>query len=61
MAANPKSGALRLHKLGGYANPNVFTIDGTPNHAYKISFEFGENGAVILRRVGTHKQLVRVA
>jgi hypothetical protein len=31
----PKS--LRLHALHGYKNPKVFTIDVTPNHAYKIS------------------------
>lgn len=61
LATNPRAGSLRLHKLNGYSNPNVFTIDVTTNKAYKLSYEKGENGNILLRRVGTHKLLNKVA
>lgn len=44
LAAKLRAGSLRLHKLGGYYNPNVFTVDVTTNKAYKLSFERGANG-----------------
>lgn len=48
-----------MHALTGYSDPKVFTIDVTPNKAYKISFEYGDSGAVVLRRVRTHKEIDR--
>ncbi len=51
---------LRLHPLGGYRNPKVYTIDVAGNHAYKASLSIdGETAR--LRRVGTHKQIDRTA
>lgn len=43
----------RMHSLGGYRNPKIYTIDVFPNHSYKISFEI-EGTTAILRRVGSH-------
>jgi hypothetical protein len=58
-AENPRANSLRMHALTGYSDPKVFTIDVTPNKAYKISFEYGDSGAVVLRRVRTHKEIDR--
>jgi hypothetical protein len=49
-------GKYGFKKLGGYRNPNVFTIMLGGNHAYKLSMEI-DKGTAILRRVGTHKEL----
>jgi hypothetical protein len=49
-------GKYGFRKLGGYRNPNVFTIMLGGSHAYKMSMEI-DKGTAILRRVGTHKEL----
>jgi hypothetical protein len=49
-------GKYGFKKLGGYRNPNVFTIMLGGNHAYKMSMEIDKDVA-ILRRVGTHREL----
>lgn len=55
---NPPPARLRLHRLNGYKNPKVFTIDITANHSHKISLEIIGSVAV-LRRAGTHKEIDR--
>ena len=55
---SPPPARLRLHKLGGYKNPKIFTIDITSNHSHKISLEIDGNIA-ILRKAGTHKEIDR--
>jgi hypothetical protein len=57
---NPVPAMRRFHRLGGYKNPKVFTIDVTANKAYKISLEIDGTKAS-LRRIGTHKELDRKA
>lgn len=54
----PTPTRLRLHKLSGYKNPKVFTIDVTSNHSHKISLEI-DGSVAILRKVGTHKEIDR--
>ena len=54
----PPPTRLRLHKLSGYKNPKVFTIDVTSNHSHKISLEI-DGCVAILRKVGTHKEIDR--
>ena len=49
-------GKYGFKKLGGYRNPNVFTIMLGGNHAYKMSMEI-DKGVAVLRRVGTHREL----
>ncbi|MET0858792.1 MAG: hypothetical protein ABWY27_18750 [Telluria sp.] len=46
--------ARRLHRLHGYRNPKVYTIDVFSNHSYKISLEI-EGDVANLRRVASHK------
>jgi len=53
---DPIPGRLGFKKLGGYKNPNIYTITIGGNHAYKLSLEIVDEVAV-LRRVGTHKQI----
>lgn len=48
----------RFHSLKGYKNPKLFTIDVTPNKAYKISMEISGTCAT-LRRVATHRVINR--
>lgn len=48
----------RFHALGGYKNPKLYTIDVTPNKAYKISMEI-EGECATLRRVSTHREIDR--
>lgn len=55
---DPAPARLRLHKLGGFKNPKVFTIDITSNHSHKISLEI-EGNIAILRKAGTHKEIDR--
>lgn len=57
---SPMPARLRLHKLGGYKNPKVFTIDITTNHSHKISLEI-HGSVAVLRRAGTHKEIDRAA
>lgn len=47
---------LRLHKLNGYANPNVFVIDLVRDCSFQISFEMSGDKA-ILRRIASHRQI----
>lgn len=54
----PPPARLRLHKLGGYKNPKVFTIDITSNLSHKISLEI-DGDIAILRKAGTHKEIDR--
>ncbi|GAA0809181.1 hypothetical protein N6G05_26655 [Cupriavidus gilardii] len=49
----------RFHALQGYRNPKLYTIDVTPNHAYKISLEI-EGECATLRRVATHREIDRL-
>lgn len=58
LTQNPRPAALRFHKLSGYKNPALYTIDATGNHSHKISLEVDGNVA-ILRRIGTHKEIDR--
>jgi mRNA-degrading endonuclease RelE of RelBE toxin-antitoxin system len=58
LKANPYSGRLRLEKLSGYKNPNIYTVHVTANHSHKISFEI-EGTNAILRRIATHKEIDR--
>ena len=58
LCADPMPKRLRFHSLGGYANPKVYTIDVTENHAYKVSLA-REGDSAFLRRVGTHKMIDR--
>lgn len=55
---DPQPARLRLHKLQGYKNPKVYTIDITTNKSHKISFELIGSVAV-LRKAGTHKEIDR--
>lgn len=55
---DPQPKKLRLEKLEGYRNPNIYTIHITPNHSHKLSFEIVGTTA-ILRRIGTHKEIDR--
>ncbi|MGN4069454.1 hypothetical protein ACS0Y7_33135 [Burkholderia gladioli] len=48
----------RFHSLGGYKNPRLFTIDVTPNKAYKISLEISGSCAT-LRRIASHRVIDR--
>jgi hypothetical protein len=52
----PIPAARRLHRLHGYRNPKVYTIDVLSNHSYKISLEI-EGDVATLRRVATHKTI----
>lgn len=40
--------------------PIIYTLDVTPNKSHKLSFEVVDD-VVIVRRVGTHKQIDRAA
>lgn len=53
----PIPSRLRLHGLHR-EHRGIFSIDVTPNHAYKATFTI-ENGVARLRRVGSHKQIDR--
>ena len=53
---NPKPKSLRLKKYNGHSNPYVYAIHVTSNHSHKISLEMQGN-KVILRRIGTHKEV----
>lgn len=55
---NPQPARLRFHKLEGYKNPKIFTIDITTNHSHKISLEI-EGSVAVLRKAGTHKEIDR--
>ncbi|MGJ8513149.1 hypothetical protein R84981_002758 [Carnimonas sp. R-84981] len=52
----PQPARLRLEKLKGLKNPDIYTIHLTRNHSHKASFEIRGKTAV-MRRVGTHKQI----
>lgn len=55
---DPIPTSRRLHRLAGFNNPKVYTIDVFSNHSYKISLEI-EGDTATLRRVGTHKVIDR--
>lgn len=57
LAKDPIPASRRFHALSG-TRPKVYTMDVTGNKAYKMSMEI-EGSKVILRRVGTHKQIDR--
>lgn len=40
--------------------PKVYTVDVYPNKSYKVSLQL-DGALLILRRVGTHKQIDRMA
>jgi hypothetical protein len=58
LVQDTRLGSLRFHKLHGYKNPAVYTIDLTTNRDYKISLSI-EGDRAILRRVATHKEIDR--
>lgn len=58
LLTHPTPKSIRFHKLSGYKNPALYTIDASGNHSYKISFELSGSIA-ILRRIGTHKEIDR--
>ena len=43
-------GKYGFKKLGGYRNPNVFTIMLGGNHAYKMSMEIDKGGSNLASR-----------
>lgn len=51
---SPIPASRRLHRLRGFKNPKIFTIDVLTNHSYKISLEISGEVAN-LRRVASHK------
>ncbi|SMB27112.1 protein of unknown function [Sterolibacterium denitrificans] len=55
---DPLPKRLRFHKLEGYRNPKIYTIDITQNHSHKISLELIGTVAV-LRKAATHKEIDR--
>jgi len=55
---SPIPATRRFHRLHGYTDPKVYTIDVLPNKSYKISFKIDGNVAT-LRRVATHKTIDR--
>jgi hypothetical protein len=55
---DPIPASRRLHRLVGYKNPKVYTIDVLPNHSYKISLEI-EGNAANLRRIAPHIEIDR--
>lgn len=58
---DPMPGARRAHNVTPRGQkPTIYTVDVTPNKAYKLSFHM-EGGTAILRRVGTHKAIDRQA
>jgi hypothetical protein len=59
LMSNPIPSSRRFHSLGGHKNPKIYTIDVTPNKAYKISLEI-EGDCATLRRVATHKEIDRL-
>lgn len=58
LMCNPIPIGRRFHSLSGYKNPKIYSIDVTPNRAYKISLEVDGESAT-LRRVATHKEIDR--
>lgn len=48
----------RFHSLSGYRNPRLYTIDVTPNKAYKISLEM-DGEVATLRRIASHGEIDR--
>lgn len=56
---DPIPGARRAHNLTPRGNkPTIYTVDLTPNKAYKLSFHM-DGQVAVLRRVGTHKAIDR--
>lgn len=58
LLANPIPAGKRFHSLKGISNPKVYTIDVTPDRAYKISLEI-DGEVATLRRIATHKEIDR--
>ena len=54
---DPTPSRLRLHGLHR-EHRGIFSVDVTPNHAYKATFTV-EGGIARMRRVGSHKQIDR--
>lgn len=58
LVKDPLPAARRIEKLGGFRNPDIYTVHVTRNHSHKLSFEL--RGAVaVLRRIATHKIIDR--
>jgi mRNA-degrading endonuclease YafQ of YafQ-DinJ toxin-antitoxin module len=55
---HPPPTSLRLEKLSGYTDPDIWTVHVTANHSYKLSFEM-DGDTAILRRIATHKEIDR--
>lgn len=61
LALDPIPNSRRPHSISPAGRrPQVFSLDVTTNKAYKLSFELDGNCAV-LRRVGTHREIDRLA
>jgi hypothetical protein len=56
---DPVPTGLRMHPVTpAGVKPKIYTVDVYPNKSYKISFQLSGD-ELILRRVGTHKQIDR--
>lgn len=58
---DPIPGARRAHNITPRGSkPTIYSVDVTPNKAYKLSFHL-EGDVAVLRRVGTHRAIDRQA
>jgi mRNA-degrading endonuclease RelE of RelBE toxin-antitoxin system len=58
---DPIPGARRAHNVTPRGKkPTIYTVDVTDNKAYKLSFHL-DGSTAVLRRVGTHKAIDRLA
>lgn len=61
LALDPIPSARRAHSITPAGRrPQVFSIDVSSNKAYKLSFEI-DGDCAVLRRVGTHREIDRLA
>lgn len=61
LGTDPIPAVRRAHSISPSGRrPQVFSVDVTPNKAYKMSFEL-EGNIAIVRRVGPHKEIDRLA
>lgn len=59
LGRQPVPAMRRLHRISPAGQrPQLFSVDVTPNKAYKISFEL-DGAFAVLRRVGTHAEIDR--
>lgn len=58
---DPIPGARRAHNITPRGKkPTIYSVDVTPNKAYKLSFHL-DGELAVLRRVGTHRAIDRQA